>query len=173
MNKINPGRYTAKTDQPFVVFLIGMRINKLWAIPKWWPVLQAMRPMISDLMQNPEKGFLGGRLLLEWRAVTMIQYWRSFEDLERFARNPGDPHWPAWKMFYQLVRGDGSVGIWHETYQVSGNESVYVNMPRHGLGQVMDLVPASGRRQSARGRLGSLEQGSREKETVSHVKMET
>lgn len=31
MAKIFNGRYTAKTDQPFVVFLIGMRINK------WWP----------------------------------------------------------------------------------------------------------------------------------------
>ena len=28
MNKIFNGRYTAKTDQPFVVFLIGMRINQ-------------------------------------------------------------------------------------------------------------------------------------------------
>jgi len=30
MAKIYNGRFTATTDQPFVVFLIGMRINKWW-----------------------------------------------------------------------------------------------------------------------------------------------
>lgn len=39
---------------PFVVFLIGMRINRLWAIHEWWPVMNAMAPMINELMQNPE-----------------------------------------------------------------------------------------------------------------------
>ena len=172
MNKIYTGRYTTRTAQPFVVFLIGMRINRLWAVSKWWPVMLAMPSMIRDLMRNPEKGFLGGRLLIEWRGVTMIHYWCSFDDLERFARNSDDLHLPAWKMFYQRIGKGGSIAIWHETYQVSGNESMYVNMPRHGLGQVMELVPASGQRQSARGRLGVLEQASAEKETANHVKSE-
>jgi hypothetical protein len=159
MSEIFPGRYTAKTDQPFVVFLIGMRINKLWAIHQWWPVAKAMAPMLATLIRNPEKGFLGGRTLIGWRGPTLVQYWRSFEDLERFARSPGDPHQAAWKMFYQRVGTDGEVGIWHETYQVNPGqfECVYVNMPRHGLGQVMPLVPATGRRQAARDRLGSQE----------------
>jgi hypothetical protein len=29
MAKVIPGRYTAQTDEPFVVFMIGMRINRL------------------------------------------------------------------------------------------------------------------------------------------------
>lgn len=33
-----PGRYTAQLDGSFVVFIIGMRVNKLWAIHKWLPV---------------------------------------------------------------------------------------------------------------------------------------
>ena len=32
MSKIYTGRYTARTDQPFVVFLVGMRINRLLAV---------------------------------------------------------------------------------------------------------------------------------------------
>ncbi len=28
MSKVFNGRYTAKTDKPFVIFLIGMRINQ-------------------------------------------------------------------------------------------------------------------------------------------------
>jgi hypothetical protein len=143
-----------------VVFLIGMRINKLWAVHKWWPVAQAMAPMLATLYQNPEKGFLGGRTLIGGRGPTLIQYWRSFEDLERFARNPGDPHLAAWKRFNQAVGSDGSVGIWHETFQVNPGqyESVYGNMPRMGLGEVFEHVPAVGRRHYARNRMGQPEQ---------------
>ncbi|MBA4115324.1 MAG: DUF4188 domain-containing protein [Rubrobacter sp.] len=48
----------------------------------------------------------------------LASVWRSFEDLERFARNPDDPHLPSWRRFNQTVGSDGSVGIWHETYVV-------------------------------------------------------
>jgi hypothetical protein len=48
----------------------------------------------------------------------LFQYWRSFEVLERLARNPKDPHPPSWRRFNQTVGSDGSVGIWHETYIV-------------------------------------------------------
>jgi len=57
MAKIFNGRYTAKTDQPFVVFLIGMRINQWWRFDKWIPVASAMTPMLTTLFTHPEKGF--------------------------------------------------------------------------------------------------------------------
>ena len=86
MANIIAGRYTAQTDEPFVVFLIGMRINRLFAFRKWIPTALAMGPMLRTLYQHPEKGFLGGRTLLSWRSITQVQYWRSFDHLERFAR---------------------------------------------------------------------------------------
>jgi hypothetical protein len=33
MAKIFPGRYAAQSDEPFVVFLIGTRVNRLLALP--------------------------------------------------------------------------------------------------------------------------------------------
>ena len=36
------GRYTAQIDEPFAVFLIGMRINKLLAFSKWIPTAAAL-----------------------------------------------------------------------------------------------------------------------------------
>jgi hypothetical protein len=47
------------------------------------------------------------------------------------------------------------VGIWHETYLVRAGEyeAFYSGMPRYGLGQVGTLVPASGAKDSARGRM--------------------
>lgn len=48
MTQIFAGRYTAKTDQPFVLFLIGMRINKVWQVGKWWSVAKEMPPMTRN-----------------------------------------------------------------------------------------------------------------------------
>lgn len=157
MSKVFNGRYTAATDQPFVVFIIGMRINRFWAVHKWLPVASAMGPMLSRLYRHPEKGFLDGMLTLGDRGPVMIQYWRSFEDLERFARSVDDPHLGAWKRFNHAVGGDGSVGIWHETYLVNPGEfeTLYGNMPRMGLAKAMEHIPAAGRRHTARKRLES------------------
>jgi hypothetical protein len=155
MAEIFAGRYTAETNEPFVVFLIGMRINKLWAIHKWWPVMAAMNPMMQRLNEDPEQGYLGGFTAIGNRGPVAVQYWRSFDDLERFARHPSEPHREAWKRFNQAVGSDGTVGIWHETYQVHPGqfESVYGNMPVHGLASATNHVPAVGRRYTARGRL--------------------
>jgi len=43
MSSVFRGRYTAEIDGSFVVFIIGMRINRLWALHKWVPVALAMR----------------------------------------------------------------------------------------------------------------------------------
>jgi hypothetical protein len=161
MADVIPGRFTAQTDEPFVVFLIGMRINRFFAFTKWVPTALAMGPMLRTLYQHPEKGFLGARTMLSWRGVTSVQYWRSFEDLERFSRSTDDPHWSAWRRFSRVVGyKDGSVGIWHETYVVEPGhyEAIYGNMPLFGLAAATRQVPASGRRETARRRLGQGEE---------------
>ncbi len=160
MGRIFDGRYTAKTDEPFVVFLIGMRINKWWRFDKWVPVATAMGPMLRALFSHPEKGFLHAEFFWNFGGPVLIQYWRSFEDLERFARSPSDSHLGPWKAFNQAIGADGSVGIWHETYQVAPGqfECVYANMPAFGLGAAMEHVPAVGRRETARLRLGANKQ---------------
>jgi hypothetical protein len=157
MAKVIPGRYTAQADQPFVVFLIGMRINKLWAIHKWLPTLMAMGPMLRELFTHPEKGLLGARTYAAWRQVMVVQYWRSFDDLERFARASDDPHFPAWRRFNARVGyKNGAVGIWHESYVVPARqyECVYGNMPVFGLAAATAHVPARGALETARRRLG-------------------
>lgn len=156
MAKVMPGRYTAQIDEPFVVFLIGMRINEFFAFRKWVPVAMAMGPMLRTLYQHPEKGFLGGETYLSLRGPMLIQYWRSFEDLEKFARDKSDPHLAAWRRFNKAIGSDGSVGIWHETYLVEPGkyEAVYGNMPIFGLASATEHVAAVGRRETARRRLG-------------------
>jgi Domain of unknown function (DUF4188) len=156
MSKVIPGRFTADIEGPFVVFMIGMRVNKFFAFRKWIATAMAMRPMIRTLYEHPEKGFLGAQTFFSLRGVVTIQYWRSFEDLERFARDKNDPHLAAWRQFNKSIGSDGSVGIWHETFLVDEGkyEALYGNMPVFGLASASQHVPATGRRETARRRLG-------------------
>lgn len=156
MSTIFAGRFTAHIDGPFVVFIIGVRVNRLWAIHKWLPVARAMGPMMEELLAQPELGLLGAQTYVYWRGVGLVQYWRSFEALEEFAKNPRATHLAAWKRFNRAVGADGSVGIWHETYLVEAGqyETVYGNMPRFGLAMAGEHQPAVGAKETARRRLG-------------------
>jgi hypothetical protein len=152
---VSRGRFSAQLDGDFVVFLIGMRINKPWKPHRWLPVFRAMPRMIKELERDPASGFLGSTLGLWTTGPSVVQYWRSFEDLERFARDPGSRHLPAWKSFNTLVRASGDVGIWHETYRVRAGEyeAVYGNMPRIGLALAGEHRPVGSTPSAAR-RLG-------------------
>src|SRR3954466_1623056 len=115
---IFPGRFRGDIEGDFVVFVIGMRVNQPLKVRKWAPVVFAMPRMLRELEKDPDAGLLHYTRALATTGPTIIQYWRSFEHLERFARNPDMEHLPAWKRFNQAVRGSGEVGIWHETYRV-------------------------------------------------------
>lgn len=156
MPPIHAARLTAQAPERFVVFLIGMRINRWWKVHQWLPVVGAMPRMIRELSLDPALGFLGAE---SWfgRTTIMVQYWRSFEDLERYAKDAAHAHRPAWAAFNRAVGSSGDVGIWHETYQVGAGhyECVYHNMPAFGLGKATTLVPATGAREGAAGRLAA------------------
>jgi Monooxygenase af470-like len=159
MAQIFPGRYTARTDEPFVVFVIGMRVNRIFAVRRWTQVATAMPPMLAELKKNPDLGLLHAELFLYWRGVGVIQYWRSFEQLHAYAHARALKHLPSWAEFNRRIGGDGSVGLWHETYLVSPGqyEAIHANMPRFGLGRAMEHVPVTGRLDSAMGRMGRTE----------------
>jgi hypothetical protein len=148
------GRVHAAREDGFVVFLVGMRINRLRAVREWLPVVRAAPRMVRE--QEPE-GLLGSRTLRDGlRGITIVQYWESFEALRDYARTPGTEHRSWWGRFNAQASESDAVGIWHETYLVEAHETVYRHMPPHGLGAAdgTELVPAEGERETARGRLG-------------------
>ena len=156
MNPVIAERMTAEVDGEFVVFLIGVRVNRLWKIHKWLPVLRAMPRMLRELQADAESGLLG---VESWFGKTsvMVQYWRSFEHLERYAKDAARAHRPAWGAFNRAVGSNGDVGIWHETYRVRPGdfECFYNNMPPFGLGRAARQIPARGRHESAEGRMAA------------------
>ena len=89
------GRYAGTVDGDFVVFLIGMRINKPWKVHRWLPVVRRHARMIRELERDPDSGFLGATQGLPRRRPCLVQYWRSFEHLERYARDPAAAHLPG------------------------------------------------------------------------------
>ena len=160
MARVIQGRKTAVIDGDFAVFLIGMRINALWKIWKWWPVTRAMPRMLRELTGHPELGFLHARMHFGFRTATLVQYWRSFSHLHDYAKSRTHEHLPAWTAFNRAAADNHDVGIWHETFLVHAGEyeSIYRDMPAWGLGNAGTIVDAVGRAHSAKGRLG-LSQG--------------
>lgn len=138
-------RMTGKLDGEFIVFMIGMRVNRWWKPWRWLRVALAMPRMVRELLGQPSLGFLGAE---QWfgRTTIMVQYWRSMEQLMAYAKSREAQHLPAWRRFNKLVGTNGDVGIWHETYRIHAGdyENVYVNMMPFGLGKVGELVEAKG-----------------------------
>ncbi|APT44724.1 DUF4188 domain-containing protein [Bacillus safensis] len=153
---IRAGRFTTDNSDSIVVFIIGMRINKRWAIHQWLPVFMAMPGMIKELYTHQDElGFLGTENYFGLRTTAMIQYWKSTDDLLAYAKM--EKHLAAWKEFNQRTRNNDAVGIYHETYQIQAGsyESIYVNMPSYGLGQVKSPISISKGQQTAKDRLNT------------------
>lgn len=153
---ISSERQTVRREEPFVVFLIGARANKLWNLPVLWGVGRAMTRMLNELAADPESGLLsfenyGGRTTLA------VQYWESVEHLHQYSRDREREHQPAWKRWVKDW-GKGAVGIWHETYVIDpGNyETIYHHMPKFGLGKVGPLVGATADLETSAGRLEAV-----------------
>lgn len=160
MARVLNGRFTAQLKEefadPFVVFLIGFRINRILAVRRWTTVFAAMPAMIAELRRDPSLGMLHAEFFLSWRGAAVLEYWRSFDHLHAYAHAREKRHLPAWAEFNRRIGSDGSVGVWHETYTVThdGFEAIYANMPRFGLAAAGEGVAATGRLESARSRLG-------------------
>lgn len=134
-----------------VVFMIGMRINRLLKVRSWTWVARQMPAMIQGLLKQEDSPLLAARSWVSGRNLMVVQYWRSAEDLGRFARDQDHPHARAWAEFNRRLAASADVGIWHETYTVEREqvETLYGNMPAFGLGEALGLVPALGRRRTA------------------------
>jgi len=147
---------TAEIDGDFVVFLIGARFNdKLHLLRSVMDLgaRRGMKHMLDYLVAHPEKGLLG----YEMGLPTIVQYWRSFEHLEAFARDTADPHLEIWRRYWRRVGTSDRTGIWHEAFLVRAGEyeAIYANMPPFGLGKAGFLKPI-GEGSAARERLRSI-----------------
>ena len=144
MGSTNIGRFTAEIDGDFVVFIIGAKPNPLPLIRGLRDLggNKGMKHMLDYLVAHPDKGLLGYEQL---GIGSWVQYWKSFDHLEAFAKDSDDPHLSVWRNYFKRVGKSGRTGIWHETFQVRAGEfeAIYTNMPDFGLGKASSFVPVA------------------------------
>ena len=65
-------------------------------------------------------------------------------------------HFPAMLWSSKTMKSSGHIGFWHESFNVRAGEyeGIYVNCPQILLGKAGRVVPATGQRRTALGRLG-------------------
>ena len=165
---VKGGAYAADIDggDDIVVFMIGMRINRLRKVRSWAPVILAMPRMLVQLSRQPDSPLLDVRTWISGRDIMTVQYWRSAEELGRYARDADSIHAQEWRRFNQRIAATSDVGIWHETYAMSGEqvETLYGNMPAFGMARAHGMVSAASRRRTkavdrVHGAAGDLEIG--------------
>ncbi|KRE61705.1 DUF4188 domain-containing protein [Nostocoides sp. Soil756] len=164
-------RVTHAYDGPLAVFLIGLRVHRPWKVGIVRRAALAMPGMVAELEANKAAaargeaeslGYLGSRSTLEPLGTTMIQWWRSTEDIYAYANSADHSHRPAWTAFYAAAKADPkAVTIWHETYAVEPGhaESVYAGPSRLGLGRLAGVIPVGRRGETARERVRSRADG--------------
>ncbi|HEY0644658.1 MAG TPA: DUF4188 domain-containing protein, partial [Nocardioides sp.] len=107
---VRGGQYVADpTTDDVVVFVIGMRINRLRKVRSWWPTFTGMPKMLREL-EKTDRGLLGVHSFFGGRTLLTVQYWRSAEELGAYARDMSMSHAPAWGAFNKQAAGTGDVG---------------------------------------------------------------
>lgn len=144
-------RMVADVDGDLVVYINGMRLNRLRAVREWFVAGRKLAAMFERLEADPDSGFLGYQpAFMGLRTGAAIQYWRSLTDLKRFANDPDGPHVPAWRWYEDEVDEGGGVGLWAELYVVEAGsyETFFRNVRDVGLGRVVGVVPDAARERS-------------------------
>lgn len=161
-NDVIPGRHRADLNGEVIVFPIGMKINRWWAIHRWArPFVNTVRMWWHMQRRRPD-GYLGGYLFVYARGVGMMQYWSDFDSLEALARDDQQPHLQAWRHLVAQTRDDLTFGYWHETYVANAqtSETIYGSMRPFGLSEAVGATPIGASTETARERLGGEAQRS-------------
>src|SRR5215218_10013448 len=131
---VRTGRWMATREEPFTVFVFGMRLNRLRGLPRFVWGLRVLRSILRDLDAHPEHGFLAGRVYRVGRTLIAVQYWESFDALDAWARDHRLPHRKPWQRYLREALGDEGMGLWHETYLASpGTWGGSTSTCRHGV----------------------------------------
>jgi hypothetical protein len=78
------------------------------------------REMAGALEAARSAGLLLNRPLMSPEGPLLMQYWESYEALDRWARQQPHARWWRW-----LLEHDGVIGFYHEIYQAKAAEAIY------------------------------------------------
>jgi Domain of unknown function (DUF4188) len=131
---------------------LGLQVRK-------WTALGYARRLAKAIDRSAEAATAVGLLRSERFAFGpwhfgVLQYWRSFDDLEQWGRKP--PHSEWWREAVERGRMKADFGVYHEVFLVprAAVESIYVNCEPVGLSAFGTLGEPTGPMTTSRDRLG-------------------
>ncbi|KAL2064730.1 hypothetical protein VTL71DRAFT_3868 [Oculimacula yallundae] len=142
------GNFTSPGKEKIAIMLLGAKSNHPLGVfePDFGRVGGFLRKMTEELNGDPtqDSGFLGQSAVTRkdkngaTEQIT-ISYWRSIEDVHRFAYSPN--HLSAWRWWNDNVKRLDHIGIMHEVYEADAGmwEGVYVNFQPTLLGNTTYL----------------------------------
>jgi Domain of unknown function (DUF4188) len=158
---VHRGRWAGQIEGDFCVFHIGIILNGHIPTNELKRIGEAFGNMHKELEADPEKwGFYGSTNYTSTNIRVdlglTVQYWRSQDHLNAYARQNMAKHFPAMIWSSKIMKVSDHIGFWHESFKVHAGEyeAIYVNCPQILLGKAGTLVKAAGSRKTARGRLG-------------------
>jgi len=81
-------------------------------------ISEEMEPALED---GRKEGFLHQERLMTEDGAVLLQYWRSYDDLDRWARHL--PHMAWWRWLLENAGED--LSFYHEIYRVKTSEAIY------------------------------------------------
>jgi hypothetical protein len=133
---------------------LGIQVKSFSA---WLYARRLRAALLADARRAMAEG--AGLLNSEMFAIDLthfgvLQYWRSFDDLDSWSRRP--PHSEWWRSAVERMRLKKDFGVYHETFLVrpSEIESIYLNCGPVGLAAFGTLAEPVGPLTTSRGRLG-------------------
>jgi heme-degrading monooxygenase HmoA len=142
------GNYAGPGKEKIAILLLGAKSNHPLGIfaPDFPHVGKLLERMTAELENDPKQdtGFLGQTNVKHVDAnganeFIFISYWRSIEDVHRYAHGPA--HREAWKWWESTLKHHDYIGLMHEVYQADKGmwEGIYVNFQPTFLGKTTYL----------------------------------
>jgi len=80
-----------------------------------------IEPEMEQAMEAARgQGLLLNRPLMSREGPLLMQYWQSYDALDRWARQQPHSRWWRW-----LLEHEGTIGFYHEIYQAKAAEAIY------------------------------------------------
>jgi hypothetical protein len=151
MNRVVARLPETVTELCLVRFGIQVRRSSAWLFA---------RRLLSQITGEARRATADGAGLLGSESFSIsimhfgvLQYWRSFDDLEAWSHRP--PHAEWWRRAVQRMRLKQDLGVYHEAFLVRAQdiESIYMDCRPTGLATFGLLGEPVGEMTTSRGRL--------------------
>lgn len=138
----------------FCLIRLGLQARRWRALPYASRLARAIDRSAAEAIAAGAGLLHSERFAFGPRHFGVLQYWRSFDDLEQWSRRP--PHSEWWRGAVERMRTKGDFGIYHEAFVVprAAVEAIYLNCDPVGLATFGVLGEPVGRMTTSRDRLG-------------------